>query len=72
MIAYEMAYQLHQQCPPFARLPIFMQENWTQSFRDVQFLYFMIKIMTAHKESNRIAEVSETHSDTDGGNWCSA
>ena len=32
----------------------------------------MVKIMTAHKEFNRIEEVCETHSDTDGGKWCIA
>ncbi len=72
MIAYEMACQLHQKCPPIACLPIFMQGNWTQSVHKVQFLYFMFKIMTAHKESNRIEEVCETYSDTDAGNWCIA
>ena len=72
MIAYEMACQLHQKCPPLAYLSILMQENWTQSVHNIQFLYFMVKIMTAHEESNRIEEVCETHSDTDGGTWCIA
>ena len=69
MIAYGMACQLQQRCPQFACLPIFMQESWTQYVHNVQFLYFIVKIMTAHKESNRIEEVCETYSDTDGGNW---
>ncbi len=69
MIAYEMACQLHQKCPPFAHLPTFIEENWTQSLHNIQILYSMVKIMTDHKESNRIEEVRETHSDTDGGEW---
>ncbi len=32
----------------------------------------MVKIMTAHKESNRIEVVCETYSDTDGRTWCIA
>ena len=65
MIAYEMVCQLHKKCQAFACLSIFMQKNWTQSVHNVQFLYYMVKIMTAHKEPNRIAEVCETYSDTD-------
>ncbi len=49
MFAYEMACQLLQKCPLFARLPIFMQENWTQSVHNIQFLYFIVKIKTSHR-----------------------
>ncbi len=72
MIAYEMACQLHQKWPPFADLSIFMQENWTQSVHNIYFWYFMVKIMTAHKESNKIEEACVTHSDTDDSKWCIA
>ncbi len=49
--------------------PSSLLENWTQPVHNVQFLYFMVKIMTAHKECNRIEEAYVTHSDTDGGKW---
>ena len=53
MIAYEMACQLHKKCPPFAHLSIFMQENWTQSVHNIQFLFLWSELWQSKKNLER-------------------